>query len=203
MPRRVCSSWRALRAALLHVNGEQDEAEAIAHETLKAAGITAFRVMLGLNLLASIAASIDEPTEAARLLGAVSAHRKRTGAVRQYDDLPGIVPTAERALAALGPEAYERAWQAGYAMDIDDVLAWVRRGRGQRRRPATGWRSLTPTEQQVVDLVAAGHSNKAIAERLFMSVRTVTTHLTHIYTKLGLTSRPELVAAASARVRRS
>jgi non-specific serine/threonine protein kinase len=51
---------------------------------------------------------------------------------------------------------------------------------------------LTPREREVAELVADGLSNAAIAERLVVSVRTVTSHLDHAYTKLGIRSRTEL-----------
>jgi DNA-binding CsgD family transcriptional regulator len=62
-------------------------------------------------------------------------------------------------------------------------------------RPTTGWASLTATEATVVELVAAGLTNTAIAERLFVSRRTVESHLARVYPKLGLHRRTELVSA--------
>jgi DNA-binding CsgD family transcriptional regulator len=56
---------------------------------------------------------------------------------------------------------------------------------------------LTPAERDVVQLVSEGLGNKDIATRLFISPRTVQTHLTHVYTKLGLTSRVQLVQEAA------
>jgi DNA-binding CsgD family transcriptional regulator len=56
---------------------------------------------------------------------------------------------------------------------------------------------LTPAERDVVRLVSEGLGNKDIATRLFVSPRTVQTHLTHVYTKLGLTSRVQLVQEAA------
>ena len=53
---------------------------------------------------------------------------------------------------------------------------------------------LTPQEQAVARLVAAGMSNRQVAGKLFISVKTVQFHLTHIYTKLGVSSRAELAA---------
>ena len=55
---------------------------------------------------------------------------------------------------------------------------------------------LSPREVEVLRLVAAGRSNPEIAEMLFLSPRTVTTHLTHIFAKLGVTGRAEAVAVA-------
>jgi DNA-binding CsgD family transcriptional regulator/tetratricopeptide (TPR) repeat protein len=76
----------------------------------------------------------------------------------------------------------------------------VRRGRrSSSRRPATGWESLTPTERSVVTLVADGLRNREIADRLFISPRTVETHLTHVFGRLGISSRTELVALAGRR----
>ncbi len=73
---------------------------------------------------------------------------------------------------------------------------WRGLGRGERQRPTTGWDSLTPTERRVIELVATGRSNPAIAEALLMSRATVKTHLVHVYAKLGVSSRTELAALA-------
>ena len=56
---------------------------------------------------------------------------------------------------------------------------------------------MTPTECNVVRLVSEGLANNDIAARLFVSPRTVQTHLTHVYTKLGLSSRVHLVQEAA------
>jgi DNA-binding CsgD family transcriptional regulator len=73
--------------------------------------------------------------------------------------------------------------------------AGIRRGRrGTRGRPQIGWDSLTPTEHAVADLVAGGLSNPRIGDRLFISRRTVQTHLAHVFAKLDITSRAQLAA---------
>lgn len=59
----------------------------------------------------------------------------------------------------------------------------------------TGWRALTDTELAVVELVAEGMTNRAIGDHLFMSPRTVETHLNHVFRKLGLGSRIEVATA--------
>jgi DNA-binding NarL/FixJ family response regulator len=69
----------------------------------------------------------------------------------------------------------------------------IRRGpRAMSRRPATGWAALTETERTVVELVAEGRSNPEIATRLFVSRRTVETHVAHILSKLELRSRVDV-----------
>lgn len=76
----------------------------------------------------------------------------------------------------------------------------VRRGsRGPRKRPAAGWDSLTPSERRIAALVAEGLTNPQIAERLFLSRRTVETHVSHALTKLGVSSRVQLAAEAARR----
>jgi DNA-binding CsgD family transcriptional regulator len=70
--------------------------------------------------------------------------------------------------------------------------------RDRRRRPATGWSSLTASEHNVADLVARGLTNREIGQRLFISPRTVETHLAHVYAKLGLSSRAALAATVTA-----
>jgi len=67
-----------------------------------------------------------------------------------------------------------------------------------RRRPATGWHSLTRTETRIAHLVAQGQSNPQIARGLYVSRRTVETHVSHILTKLGVRSRVDIVRLAHA-----
>jgi DNA-binding CsgD family transcriptional regulator/predicted negative regulator of RcsB-dependent stress response len=69
-----------------------------------------------------------------------------------------------------------------------------RRGTGARNRPKIGWHSLTPTERTIAGLVADGMSNPQIGERLYVSRRTVQTHLAHVFAKLDISSRAQLAA---------
>jgi DNA-binding NarL/FixJ family response regulator len=89
---------------------------------------------------------------------------------------------------------FDAAYAEGSAMSASEATAYARRGRGERKRPSLGWNSLTPMESQVSELAAQGLRNAEIAERLFVSVTTVKTHLGHVYAKLGLRSRSELAA---------
>jgi DNA-binding NarL/FixJ family response regulator len=75
---------------------------------------------------------------------------------------------------------------------------WAERARAEARR--LGGRSpsrdaLTAGEQRVAELVAQGRSNSEVASSLFVTVRTVESNLTRIYSKLGVRSRAELAAA--------
>jgi DNA-binding CsgD family transcriptional regulator len=54
--------------------------------------------------------------------------------------------------------------------------------------------ALTPREREVMDLAAQGLTNREIAERLYVSIRTVNAHLNHVYSKLGCSDRTQLAA---------
>ena len=74
----------------------------------------------------------------------------------------------------------------------------IRRGpRVKHRRATHGWDSLTPTEATIAGLVVEGLSNPQIAARLFLSPRTVATHVSHILTKLGVHSRIDIAREAT------
>lgn len=69
----------------------------------------------------------------------------------------------------------------------------IRRGRrGPRNRPKSGWEALTPTECKVAELVAQGRSNSEIGVQMFLSRRTVQTHISSILRKLNLESRVQV-----------
>ena len=135
--------------------------------------------------------------EAARLFGAAQALRQRIGEGRFKIWETGYEASVAVTRNALGDQNFQAAWAEGAAQSTEEAIAYAQRGRGERKRPTTGWASLTPAERDVVRLVSEGLGNKDIATRLFVSPRTVQTHLTHVYTKLGLTSRVQLVQEAA------
>jgi DNA-binding CsgD family transcriptional regulator len=59
-----------------------------------------------------------------------------------------------------------------------------------------GWGSLTESERKLIPLVVDGLTNRAVADRLFISVHTVNTHMKHIFAKLGINTRVELTRLA-------
>jgi DNA-binding NarL/FixJ family response regulator len=97
-------------------------------------------------------------------------------------------------------EARSRLRVAAEQLDALGALAWAERAREElrasgetvRRRPADALDVLTPQERQVAQLAAAGLSNREIGDRLYLSSRTVSTHLYRLFPKLGVTSRHEL-----------
>jgi DNA-binding CsgD family transcriptional regulator len=68
-------------------------------------------------------------------------------------------------------------------------------GARPRRRPVVGIEALTPTERRVAAMAAGGLSNREIAQALFVSLKTVETHLSRAYRKLDVRSRTELPRA--------
>jgi DNA-binding CsgD family transcriptional regulator len=68
-------------------------------------------------------------------------------------------------------------------------------GEASHKRRSAAWDQLSPQELQIAHLVAEGLSNKQIGERLFLSHRTIASHLYRIFPKLGVTSRAQLAAA--------
>ena len=153
----------------------------------------------GIELLGVLAAARERFPDAARLLAAAEAARQPL----QYL-APGF--TANRGAAAraasqtrhiLGDDRFTQAWEQGQALTLDDAVAYAARKGGGRKRPATGWASLTPAELEVVRLVSEGLRNDAIARRLFIAPGTVKVHLSHIFAKLSITTRAELAAQAA------
>jgi predicted ATPase/class 3 adenylate cyclase/DNA-binding NarL/FixJ family response regulator len=187
------------RARVAIAQGEPDQAERDAHDALaRAADVQAY---LGipdtLECLGTLAGEAGSHREAARLLGAADAIRQRMGAVRFKIYDAGYENSVAALRDALGEQDFDAAWAEGAALSTEEAIAYAQRGRGERKRPASGWGSLTPTERDVVRLVSKGLGNNDIATRLFVSPRTVQTHLTHVYAKLGLTSRVQLAQEAA------
>jgi predicted ATPase/DNA-binding CsgD family transcriptional regulator len=185
-----------LQARLLRLDRTADTAENVAHEALVAAAAieAKARIVDGLELLAGIAGDLESGEEAARLFGAAAIIRDNTGYLRCISERDVDMKAVRE---ALGADSFQTYFDQGRALTVDDAIAYARRGRGERKRPSTGWASLTPTETKVVELVTQGLNNATIAARLFCSPRTVQAHLTHIFAKLGVISRTELATRAA------
>jgi DNA-binding CsgD family transcriptional regulator len=139
-----------------------------------------------------------DTAKAARTAGAAAALRARMTTTSLH--LAARGEQLDALIAARDTDSsVAAAWQGGEGLTIEELMAWIKRGHAKRRRPTHGWSSLTPTEMAVIRLIAKGLTNADIAARLVMSRRTVTTHLTHVFTKLGVATRAELAAAAARR----
>jgi predicted ATPase/class 3 adenylate cyclase/DNA-binding CsgD family transcriptional regulator len=187
------------RARVAIAQGDPDQAERDAHDALAVAAETeAYRYIPDIfECLADLAGAAGSRREAARLFGAAEAMRERIDAVRFKIHEARYQASVAALRDAMNDNDFDAAWAEGAALSTDEAIAYARRGRGERKRASSGWGSLTPTELDVVRLVSEGLGNKDIATRLFVSPRTVQTHLTHVYTKLGLSSRVQLVQEAA------
>ncbi len=189
----------ATRARVAIAQNDLAQAERDAHDALTRAAKLQSRWIVAdaLECLAVVAVGTGANLEATRLFGAAQACRDRIGSVRFtiYDEDHGAAVAALR--DTLGDNAFEEAWAAGAALSVDEAIAYAQRGRGERKRPSTGWAALTPAELNVVRLVSEGLPNKDVAARLFVSTRTVQAHLSNVYNKLGLRSRVQLAQEAT------
>jgi DNA-binding CsgD family transcriptional regulator len=190
-----------MRARVAIAQGDMQQAERDAHTSLLAAAEVDARLGIpdALECLAVVALEAGNHQESARLFGAADGIRGRTGEVR-FLIFQG---TYERSVGSLreviAQNDFDNAWTEGAQLSTDEAVAYARRGRGERKRPDSGWESLTPAEHDVVRLVCEGLGNKEVATRLFVSPRTVQAHLAHVYTKLGINSRVQLVQEVARR----
>jgi DNA-binding NarL/FixJ family response regulator len=93
-------------------------------------------------------------------------------------------------------ELARRCSAAGLARRTADELAAT--GEKVRRYTPIGVESLTPSERRVAEMAASGMTNRQIAQSLFLTVKTIETHLAAAYDKLGIRSRHDLPAALGA-----
>ena len=182
-------------------HGDVERAERDGHDALAIFGDVGAQLHFAeaLECLGRIGALGGFHRESARMFGAATAHWQRLGAVRFQIHQAGVDASIAALREVMGEAAFEDAWAEGAALSIQEAVAYVQRGRGERKRPSSGWAALTPTELDVVRLVGEGLGNKDIGARLFVSPRTVQTHLTHVYAKLGLNSRVQLAQQATSR----
>jgi DNA-binding CsgD family transcriptional regulator len=189
------------RSRVLIAQGELDAADRDAYDALELAARLGgdLVVPFALDCLATAAAQSDNHRSATRLFGAADAARQQMGMVRFKIFDEGDEATIASLRDALGTNDFEAALAEGAALSIPEAIAYALRGRGERKRASSGWASLTRAELDVVKLVQEGLGNKDIAARLFVSPRTVQAHLTHIFAKLGLSSRVQLAQEAARR----
>ena len=154
-----------------------------------------------LEVLAWLAAAKRDDQRAARLLGAAQHTWQSIGAAS-----PGIRPLvtphdqcATALRERLGADAYNAAFNDGRVNDrrINEIIDTVTSSQKQSRRSVTEHAKtprLTKRESEVAQHIARGLTNKAIAARLFVSVRTIDGHVQSTLEKLGATNRAEIAA---------
>jgi DNA-binding CsgD family transcriptional regulator len=168
-----------------------------------------------LNALGTRAALHGQGRRAARLFGASYTVRTEVGAREMPFFEPMLAQGKESARTALGAAKFEAEFEAGKRLDRDEALdlalgkpapAAAEASRAGPSRagatapapngPAAGL--LAKREADVARLVAEGLTNKQIGARLFISERTVDSHVRSILNKLGVSSRAQIAAWVTA-----
>jgi predicted ATPase/DNA-binding CsgD family transcriptional regulator len=188
-------------AELARDDTDLEEAWELAHDSLEVLSDYGDRVgaASALEAIGDLAVAGGEPERSLRLLAASQRFHTESGIARfslQADRFERARNTAQADLDSVDATA---CWDAGSQLSLDEAVAYARRGRGERQRPQIGWESLTPVERDVVRLVAEGHTNAEIGERLFISVNTVKKHLTHVYAKVDVDGRADLAGQVARR----
>ncbi len=162
---------------------------------------------LALRLLhaAWLAARRQCAKRGARLMGAATRFGERISDTASATTEADLQLTENTLRSQLGDAEYDEQKAAGRAMSVPDAIGLALEIARMRSDGSTAelTRStepddvLTRRQREVLTLLAEGKSNAAIAEALYISQRTVTTHLSRLYGTLGVSSRTEAVAAAS------
>jgi DNA-binding CsgD family transcriptional regulator len=140
-----------------------------------------------------LSSAVSNFEEGPRPLAYASALEDLGQVLLKRGDSSGAIGEFDRALSICS--------RVGANWDAARIRSRLRR-LGVRKRPASadrpkfGWDSLTDTESAVAKLAADGHTNREIAERLFISPHTVNTHLRHVFEKLEINSRVALIRHA-------
>jgi predicted ATPase/DNA-binding CsgD family transcriptional regulator len=165
-----------------------------------------------LETLAWCEVSAKQYRRAAHLLGAATTTWRLSG-VRTLGDTPFAAfdrEAAEQAKRELGAAAYAAAFDAGVALSLDDAIGYALGEHAgtdvsvpcpRKKRRSAQDSGLTRRELEVATLVRDGLTNREIAGRLVVSPRTAETHVEHVLSKLGFTSRTQVAAWVTERER--
>ena len=154
--------------------------------------------------VATLAAATGSPAQSARLLGAATSLREAIGHAFVLPELAAFERTERAIRSVLGPDAFEAARTAGAAADVEQSLAEATAFLGTLIDPETPPAPdsapnpfrLTPREQEVLHLLAQGHSDREIADALYIGIRTAQTHVANLLAKLEVSNRAEAAALA-------
>jgi non-specific serine/threonine protein kinase len=153
------------------------------------------------------AAVDDQPRRAVVLLGAAAELRERAGAPVPASEKVRYDQLLERARAQQSEESFAAAWAEGRSLTMEAAIELATQPEPLDVQQPTAVPHVAPDgrdappltrrERQIARLVALGRSNREVAEELVVGVRTVETHLEHIFRKLSVQTRTEVGVWAS------
>lgn len=151
--------------------------------------------------VATLAAATGRHEQAARLFGTASALRDAIGLALALPERTVYERAIATTRAMIGGTAFDLAWNEGRDLELAEVQAEIETTLSAVLAAPAGGRSddghrLSPRERDVLRLLVQGQTDQEIADTLFLSRRTVTTHASHLFAKLGVTNRVEATALA-------
>jgi DNA-binding CsgD family transcriptional regulator len=188
------ATWRLEAALALVALGEKREAKQLADEQLELArktGITA-AVGMALRVRGVVTGELADLREAVTTLERTEA---RLELARALLDLGGALRRRGQRVVARAHlrRSLDLAHRCGAQALVQRAHEELRAAGGRPRRPAlTGIDALTASERRVARMAAEGLANREIAQRLFVTQRTVESHLMHVFQKLGIHTRAAL-----------
>ena len=193
-------AWRAGEALARHALGDSDAAHTLVDEEIRSALRFRADVALAIALRASAVLHSDPAEALDRLIQSVELLERSDTRLELARSLAALGVAMRRGGArrdAREPlrRALDLTHRCGALALHRQVEAELRSvGARPRRKLLSGHEALTPGERRVADLASHGLSNREIAQRLFLTVKTVETHLSHVYLKLEVPGRHELAA---------
>jgi DNA-binding CsgD family transcriptional regulator len=191
--------WRSDAALIMHRLGDQPGAARLAQQEVELARQMGARRALGVALraygLVQPKPAVEAITEAVSVLERSPARLEHA---RALVDLGAAIRRSGGRASSRTPlrDGYDLAVRCGATKLADRARAEIgASGARVSARGLSGTESLTPSERRVAGLAADGHTNRDIAQTLFITEKTVETHLGHIYAKLDIRSRHKLRAA--------
>lgn len=189
--------WRTGLALAEDRLGNRDVALRMAEEALRLAEKAGGE--RGIGIVLRVLGTLSEGEEAIEILRRAERVLGRTRARSQHAfalvELGSALRRANRRREAREPlrEALDLAHRCG-AVPLEERARTELKATGARPRKAvlTGVESLTPSELRVARLAAEGKTNAEIAQSLFVTAKTIETHLRHVYQKLDITGRGQL-----------
>jgi DNA-binding CsgD family transcriptional regulator len=199
-PNPLASRWRSSASRALALTGDKEGAIRMADDDLERARRWGTARGIGMALRAGALAEggragSDRVREAAEVLRNSPARLEQA---RALTDLGAALRRANRRAEARPPlqEGLELAQRCSAHALAKRARTELRAAGGRSSDPeSTGLQQLTASERRVAELAAQGHSNPQIAQALFVTRKTVETHLGHVYRKLDVAGRTGLPRA--------